>query len=161
MNIWRRDRLAQWLYLAAIAAGILTVLAIISWGRLMAATGSALDAYPSRWIHSTQFISVVCLGSLAGALFWGAVVPWKPMKIAVTGMLALGVPILFRATYYSWFEMFNWVERSPMDTFLINLGNIGAFVVGLGFILTCISAPFCLLYQFGYHIIGSILTKKG
>ena len=128
-------RLRLWyselIYPAAMVASVLTALAIISWTNLMAATGSAIDAYPTRWINSFQFMSVVHVGSLAGGLFWGAVVPWKPMKIAMTVLLALGVPLVFRATCYGWFEMFNWVERTPMDAFLINLGNIGAAVVGL------------------------------
>jgi len=96
-------------------------MAILGWGNLMAATGSAIDAYPSRWIHSPQFASVVILGCLSGALFWGAMLPWKHLKITVSALLSVGTPMLFWRTYYSWFEMYDWVERTLPESKLRDL----------------------------------------
>lgn len=113
----RLARLGRWLLFPAFpldtraVAGLLgaaVVLLVMAWSATMEATGSALDAHPSRWLLSFGFVGCVLAGTASGWTFWASWLPWRGARIGGAIGLSLATLVLFLASLGTgiWFEMY-------------------------------------------------------
>jgi hypothetical protein len=73
----------------------------------MEVTGSAIDAYPSRWLLSPGFLGAIVAGTASGWCLWSSLLPWRPLRIGAALVMTIATLGLFAASLGTgmWFEM--------------------------------------------------------
>jgi hypothetical protein len=95
--------------------GIASLLAVsvfgftLWWGHTMDVTGSAIDAYPSRWLLTPGFLGAIVAGAASGWCLWASLLPWRPLRITAAILLTIATLGLFAASLGTgmWFEMYD------------------------------------------------------
>ncbi len=85
------------------------------WGYTMEVRGAAIDAYPSRWLHSAAFLGLVWVGSASGSCLWASLLPWRWLRVAGAVLGTLVIAGLFFTSIGTgmWFEMYAFGNASP------------------------------------------------
>lgn len=88
----------------AMVSGMLVFPLAYWWGHHMSVTGSALDWYPSRWIHSWPFILLIFTGSISGSTGIGSILTNQTGRIFMVFLLGFMNPLIYLATIHDKFE---------------------------------------------------------